>query len=181
MVFLDSWFSRWRKYISTGWIFLNRGLSNGLSGCSYWFIRHQVFYLHLNDLWISTHHENISKGYMCRIKSPPQSDDKNYKFEPVRLLKRLGSLKCARRKTAFLINKVVNRQQLIFFIWKTYAYCTGFQMAYLSSSVEYCSAYQLKLGNDSAQFSGCKYRGICYLWRIFSHETALGTVNADWA
>ena len=37
--------------------------------------------------------KNISKGYMCQIKSPPQSDDKNYELDPVRLLKRLGSLK----------------------------------------------------------------------------------------
>ena len=51
---------------------------------------------------------------MCRIKLPPQSVDRNYKLEPVRLLKRLGSLKWARRKTAFLINKVVNHQHLIF-------------------------------------------------------------------
>lgn len=51
---------------------------------------------------------------MWQIKSPPQSDGKNYKFELVWLLKnRLGSLKLARRKTAFVIYKAVNHKRLI--------------------------------------------------------------------
>ena len=56
VVFLDSWFPWCRKYISTGWMIFNSGLSDGWSGCSYWFI-HRHFWLtfewlmNLNSSW----------------------------------------------------------------------------------------------------------------------------------
>ena len=56
VVFLDSRFPWCRKYISTGWIIFNSGLSDGWSGCSYWFIHHHFWLtfewlMNLNSSW----------------------------------------------------------------------------------------------------------------------------------
>ena len=125
VVFLDSWFSWWRKYTSTGWIISNSGLSDGWSGCSYWFICRR--YLHSNDLWISTRHEKYIKRIYVPNKITTTKRRQKLWTWPGSASKTLRIVKVSSTQKPHFSSISCKSPAIDIVICRTYGYCTDFR------------------------------------------------------